>query len=601
MLVDKNIPDFSISLDTYQYILILQINLIEFFDSIYDLDFLFIFRKICKGIAPRSTISRYIFYAKYFLCYRYTISIENNCNRFRPYTIKIVLVIPNLADRNFGNFRFVAVGDNVTFCLVSNNRYCVDRILIIFDHLDRAAIFKFSIFDDFFNSIVLYFTINLLRKIGPQIAPCLRTIFTSDRQSYRFAIFYVILVQLYLNAFRTFAILIIRIIPYLQHLHTGLSRCVGVCQCSQDTNDFLFIICKVTGFRIGQAVTIRQITLCPCVDDLLTVLIVFRQRSTCPCPVFCLLKGDFCLCGLACRCRVQVDCQGRRNGGLISSLPDLLHPNICGFLRIFVRDFDFCRSISIRSCQRSSVFVVFISDFGCTSISHYIYDTVVKVNVFLVYSVGAKRQVCPGNGLPIRDFYPVLLCTGYRAIDRVIVSFSILYCYQEDLVKNVRIGNSVTLLILYSHGLGNFKFCSDRIRDRCFQVFRVSCHFCVFIAEQCFDFICVLKLSFTKLHFGLHHLIGNGFSIGVIHRQFIKASRPIIISIQCQRIGQSNLFIRLCLIVLIQSKFNIVAFCRFHTIPYLLYRNVYGRQFICETKVIAFGYIFVSLYRIIII
>ena len=111
-------------------------------------------------------------------------------------------------------------------------------------------------FSYFFYSILYRVSVCILWKLLPGMSP-----FIPFVKSYFISYFFIISIQLYLDALRTLSILVVCIFPFLGYLYTCFFRLIAVCDIV--AFNFRFITCHRVFFY--------------CVLNFFTFIIVFRQ------------------------------------------------------------------------------------------------------------------------------------------------------------------------------------------------------------------------------------------------------------------------------------------------------------------------------------
>ena len=210
--------------------------------------------------------------------------------------VLVIAVIPDLPDFRFGQFRRMAVGDGRDRTIDGGIRQCITC---------RQSAFR--------PDVCNFLTVRVLRQTGDCGSPAVRLIERKFRS----------VGQCHGQAFRTYAVLVIRVIPDLHDRRFRFLRCMAVRQRSQS----IFNTCT------GQFIACRRFAFGPGVADLRSVILIHRKIFDDCGPAVRVGQRNFCPVG---------ECHGQRCGTdpvlVIAVIPDLPDFRFGQFRRMAVGD-----------------------------------------------------------------------------------------------------------------------------------------------------------------------------------------------------------------------------------------------------------------------
>ncbi len=173
-----------------------------FWNGVSDFLSIFVFRQVCEGVAPIA-IS---IWCDRFRLNDFTIRQEVDSNGSWAQTILVVLIFPDLVYLDRGCTWFIGIGNGD---------------ISIFNSSYGSGVSLY--FWDFFDGVDDVFFVCLLSESCPSMCPLV-----ISSQGYRFAQLFTVSIELNLDSFRTFTVLIVLVIPSLGYCEAGLTRCIAI-------------------------------------------------------------------------------------------------------------------------------------------------------------------------------------------------------------------------------------------------------------------------------------------------------------------------------------------------------------------------------------
>ena len=264
-------------------------------------------------------------------------------------------------------------------------------------------------------------------------------------------------------------------------------------------------------------------------------------------------------------------------GRVVVVVPDLGDRGLGGLQLVVVGHLEGGRLVGMLSRQRDAL----RRHFGRAAVALHVGHA---VRLLLFHRVGIQRQVEPGLRLAVLDLDPVRGLAGRLASQGEVEALAVLDRHIEGLAGDSLVLQLVAILVVHGDGLGDRQLREDAVGDGEDDILGdvLDGHGHILVAEERLDRIGIGQLGLAQLDLDLLHRVGDDLAVVIDGRQVREALHLVPgVMLEGQRVA-AVLGTRHSLVALVQAEDDVIAFRGRHVDPFLHHGDVDGRQLVDE-------------------